>query len=542
MQNKSHYRFIVSLLLIWPLFSGCYSYLATSGCPFYNGPNQKYFENLIGNSHEKLDDHFKYQLASDSELRFVGLNPKEKDKAKADALAAPLLLSFIWFSDVHFRQHDLKLGSKIFSGYLDFLVSTTERNPAQEDFLWAVYFSQIMATNQLHRDRFPDRPLDFMIHTGDSIDAGSIEELYQFIYISDRLKIPWLNLVGNHDATILGNYLARLGYGRDPDVIFYPVGELGDFVWMHREKREISGFGRNLLLVPAESAHEPSVNRGLDKKKKLPRTSHHGFDLQSGKACSDSPLPIPDYDKAGHYAADLCEIPIPVRLIALNSSKKDKMGAKGSITPEQRDWLQTKLLPAGRGINLVFVHHRQKEFDAETQALLAGPDVGALVVFTGHDHKHHIKQHDGQNGRGYYELNTGSVPEFPQIGRLIELRGTPGGPVWLISHALWNSLMTVRVKDMPKKEVIEDFLKECIINEKIAKNECSKKEERRNAKRETLSDAVRCGHYGAYLDYLKNREKIWRFWGRSQLFDKAWEAANVIILVSPNSPVTKLLP
>jgi len=47
----------------------------------------------------------------------------------------------------------------------------------------------------------------------------------QFIYISNQLNIPWLNLVGNHDDTIFGNYNPRLGYGRDPDVNFYPVDE-----------------------------------------------------------------------------------------------------------------------------------------------------------------------------------------------------------------------------------------------------------------------------------------------------------------------------
>ena len=506
MRNKSHYRLIVSLLLIWPLFTGCYSFIGRWPPPFYSGEDQHYFEELIFRSRTQLDDHFTYRLASDDELRVVGADPQDKD----EALKADLLLRFVWFSDVHIRQREVKLFSKNISRNLDDVIPSFEHNPVQEDFHWAVYMSQIEATNRLHRDR----PLDFMIHTGDGIDAGTIEELYQFVYISDQLeRIPWLNMVGNHDVSIFGNYQERIGYTRQAGVNFYPVGNLTNFVWMHRRERMISGFGRHLLPTPAESGHSPSEDTW--KGKKLPPTYHHGFDLASGRTCSDFPPKNLDYDRvAGDYAADLCGTPIPIRLIALNSAKMDEWGAGGRITPAQRGWLQRALLPADGGINLVFVHHRPQEFDAETQALLASHGHGALVVFTGHTHEHHLKQQAGPNGRGYYELNTGSVLEFPQVGRLIELRGAPGGPVWLVSRALWSSPMAVR--EMPPDPDIEAALNECL--------------NQRDTKREILADAVRCGHYGAYDDYRKNKKHIW---GRPQPFAEAWPAANVIIPVRP---------
>jgi hypothetical protein len=101
------------------------------------------------------------------------------------------------------------------------------------------------------------------------------------------------------------------------------------------------------------------------------------------------------------------------------------------------------LLSAGEGINLIFSHHRPQEFDAETKALLTASGHGPVVMFTGHTHEHHLDKHEGSNGQVYYELNTGAVLEFPQIGRLIELRGTPQGAVWLVSRALWSNLMAV---------------------------------------------------------------------------------------------------
>jgi predicted phosphodiesterase len=371
MQNKFYYRFIVALLMICPLFTSC-AYLSAPGIPLHKGQEQGYFEDLIDCNKPNLP----YEKAEDFELRVL-------DVDKDEALAAPLLLRFVWLTDVHMIQREIKLGSKIFSHALDEVAPSTEFNNAQEDFHWAVYFSQIAAINELHRKD----PIDFMIHTGDSANYGSVEEIYQFIYITNKLKIPWLNIVGNHDTTILGNFLSRLGYGRDPNVIFYPVSDLGGFVWMHRSKdlSQISGYGRHLLPVPVNCQHEPSISTWPNKK--LVRTFHHGFDLELGETCSTEPSENISYDskKLGDYATDLCGIPIPVRLIALNSAKKDAFGANISINNEQREKLKKELLHESGGINLVFVHHRLDE-NNETEALLANHGDGTVVAFTGHKH------------------------------------------------------------------------------------------------------------------------------------------------------------
>jgi predicted phosphodiesterase len=525
MQNKAYYRFIVALLMISPLFTGCYSYIAEHGPSICGNPERNCFEDLIKHSQAQPDGHLNFRLAEDSELRVRVENFNSRDRTdelatyKREALTAPLLMRFVWLSDVHIRQRELRWGSKLFSEYLKKSVPSAEFNEAQADFHWAVYFSQIEAINQLNRD-YRYRPVDFMIHTGDSVDTGSIEELYQFIYISNKLKIPWLNIVGNHDVTIFGNYMARLGYGRDPGVTFFPVGNLGDFIWMHRDRGEISGSARNLLPLPANSNHEPSVSTWKDKK--LARTFHHGFDLEVGKTCTDKAPKIPSYDNAGNYATDLCAIPLPVRLIGLNSAKKDKLGAEGSIDPEQHRWLKERLRGKRESIYLLFFHHRLKDMsyalsDAR-ENLLADLGDGALVVFTGHTHQHHLYWHAGQNGKGFYELNTGSVLEFPQIGRLIELRGNPGGRVWLISRALWSNLMTAREREMPAKDEIKRKLKEC--------------KDKREAKQENLADAVACGHYGAYDDYLQKRDGA----KPPQPFDEMWEEANVIIKLTGSGP------
>jgi hypothetical protein len=194
MQNKYCCRFMMTLLLSWPFFTGCYSYLSRPGVPFHHAQESNYFEKLIDDA--SMTD-LTYRLADTSELtvkRFdsQGENGKLEEAAageadRNEALAADLLLRFVWLSDVHITQREIKLGSELFSHAMDEVTSVTEFNKAQEDFHWAVYLSQVAAINALHREN-PKEPVDFMINTGDSVTTGSLEELYQFIYISNKLS------------------------------------------------------------------------------------------------------------------------------------------------------------------------------------------------------------------------------------------------------------------------------------------------------------------------------------------------------------------
>jgi hypothetical protein len=76
----------------------------------------------------------------------------------------------------------------------------------------------------------------------------------------------------------------------------------------------------------------------------------------------------------------------------------------------------------------------------------------------------------------------------------------------------------------PDKEEIERTVEDC--------------KRDRNAKMENLAASVDCGNYGAYANYLKNRNKLWwDFWFPFQSFDeKMWDAVNVIILIKPVVP------
>ena len=288
---------LAAILCLTALLIGCYSFIGRYGSPFYEGPDTHYFERLVDRSFrpESLGPDFTPNLAPDEALQVKGAGPEFLPQC----LSAPLLLRFAWLSDVQLRQREVKLFSDRASLTLDKVIPSFERNPVQEDYDWAVYTSYIAAINQLH---LKDLPLDFMIHTGDAIDAGSIEELYRFIYITNKLQIPWMNLIGNHDISIFGNYQERLGYTRQAGVSFYPVGNQANFLLMHARERMISGFGPHLLPVPGEGGHSPS----MDGNVKIRSTCLHGFDLYLNRDPLDQcPEGQEIQNLPGYYAFDI---------------------------------------------------------------------------------------------------------------------------------------------------------------------------------------------------------------------------------------------
>jgi hypothetical protein len=278
---------------------------------------------------------------------------------------------------------------------------------------------------------------------------------------------------------------------------------------MHRRERFFSGFGHHLLPTPSEGGHAPSE----DGNKKIPPTFWHGFDLKAGPdRDARSKINIDLSRTPGYYAFDTGD-GIPVRVIMLNSAKLDQWGADGEIDERQRDWLKHTVASAEDRLLLVFSHHRPNDFDDETLAILHDPRRGPMLFFSGHTHQHHLTVHRSPKGPSFYELNTGSVLEYPQIARLIEIRGIPGETGYLVSRALWSSHLDL--DPTIERERLEKDLAECGQN--------------REAHRKVLAGAAGCGHRGALKDYLDRKE---RAWGRSQPFEEAWRNANIVVPVT----------
>jgi len=153
-------------------------------------------------------------------------------------------LTFIHLSDVQLRDEQVRLYDKATSKLADYIIPSFEHGPIQEVFDGAVYYAivqTINATANNHPEGNPLRP-SFMIHTGDAIDAGVVNELYEFLYITNELKLPWYNAIGNHDVGTFGNIEQNLIYVNDPFVEFMTMHSKFNFINLHHSAYEFYPF------------------------------------------------------------------------------------------------------------------------------------------------------------------------------------------------------------------------------------------------------------------------------------------------------------
>jgi len=247
-----------------------------------------------------------------------------------------------------------------------------------------------------------DTDIDLVVNTGDSVDIGTIRELISFLTEMNQLNIPWFQTVGNHDRLVLGNIPSRLveAYSGmdflDKNAFIekhFPTGkDTPGTTYGSRAK----GFD-----FSPRSEVNPSVRVGFYTFTALPPV--HGG-LRGGRA------------RPG------------IRFYVLDTSRSEG-SASGQISDEQLEWLARQLKSHSDYLGIVVSHHpiaRIKENQSRLlDLLLASPKVIALLC--GHDHEHRITPYQAPGGLGFWQIQTSSLIDFPQQGRMLEIYMNPEG-------------------------------------------------------------------------------------------------------------------
>lgn len=399
------------------------------------------------------------------------------------ALSTPLL-SFIHMSDIQLRDPSVVLTDRALSRRLDWF---DPLNSAEYDEDLAFYnqylFESVVATINAAAGPSPGgdpaRP-SFAIHTGDSVDASTMSELRRFHAVIDRLRIPFYELLGNHDVLVFGNLTPTDQVAAADDRKCTPVASLlGSETWLAphkicvdvRVKPCATCTAQDVELIASPRGHAETRKRFMDalvhsaadpvaqpaapmtqpgepgeycadtapRVMKTAYSRAHGFDLGT----ADDTLVGP---RLGYYAMvqPLVVKSGPARnavFISLNGQDLADYhgGVGGHIGHVQLAWLQRVLACVQRqhARDLVFVSAHQPLGSLSVDPVDAARNVEATLrgspnvvgYLYGHHHQHAICDDRRVDAKGerttctrFWEIETASLVEFPQEARMIRIK------------------------------------------------------------------------------------------------------------------------
>jgi len=312
---------------------------------------------------------------------------------------------------------------------------------------------------------YRDMPPQFVVHTGDSIDSGSLGELSRIHVLMHRLKIPFFQGLGNHDVLVFGNLTPTNSHDSDKtctnvwDLLSDPPliapGKFCVDQYVNCSTKDKCGetfvagtsmaTSRQNFIQEMTHPEDPldRRRRAGESESRIPLLENensraHGFDLGPDGG---------DGHKTGYYAfgRKIDDQRVAVSVV-LNSEDFDphQGGTAGRIQDEQLGWL-IRLLDSikknrPRDLVLVFAHHPLNEIlvnntliDAELKRDKDHPVTGlrdllaanrnVVGFFYGHHHRHSICG-DLKDGtcQAFWEVETASLLEFPQEGRLVRIK------------------------------------------------------------------------------------------------------------------------
>ena len=245
--------------------------------------------------------------------------------------------------------------------------------------------------------------IDLVLNTGDSLDIGTMPELISFLSEMNNLEIPWFQTIGNHD---------RLGLGNIPPGLLEAFSDLDFIDKQSFIEKHFPGMG------------DPGVDAFGSNAK--------GFDFSPGfEGFAESSRGFYTFTALPPIHGDPGQLLQPgIRFYVLNSSRRAGT-AMGRLDSEQLRWLSEELEGHSGYLAIIVSHHPiQNMMDGRQELvrlLLHHPQVVALLC--GHEHEHRIKAfaHPGNPARGFWQIQTASLIDFPQQPRILEISNNADG-------------------------------------------------------------------------------------------------------------------
>lgn len=399
--------------------------------------------------------------------RYPGV-PAFSPKAYSDMMPGHKL-SFIHLSDVQLHDERVYMFSKELTAFFDKFVQSFTHKPNMVLYDHSYYLTLIGTINvlcdKLEREE-KLRPA-FMMHTGDSIDAGVVSELYEFVYITNRLRIPWYNVIGNHDYPVYGNVDSKeIGVIR-PDMGFQTVNSRHNFINMHGRGFDVDHL---VYFSPDNAPHD---------KTRLKKSIFNGFDFVHGLPEQDmnERENDPCKDCPGYYYFEALRPQnneSGILCIVLDTTTKDFKMAKGTVYRhketdgipnegkkyEQINWLKNVLetyQQHGKWMVFVFGHHPLDDFfddsNKELFEFFHTPEYNVIAYFCGHTHKHSIRYYENNKAPGtfgFWEITADSIFEYPKRGSLVNIFYTGNGKWEIRNRGFWPYFLNQADRDAPE--------------------------------------------------------------------------------------------
>jgi hypothetical protein len=414
----------------------------------------KYLENMEMNTYASTIEGNDGLLVGKKALR--RFDPGDSRKYGQHSIPG-VKLSFIHLSDVQLRDEKVYMFRKKLTNFLDLFSDGFDHEPDLVFYDYSYYLTQIGAMRLL-KNRLPeDQRPSFMIHTGDAIHMGVVSEIYDFIYITNQLTIPWFNALGNHDYQVYGNLSSEDVGVIDPNMSFQTVSSRYNFINMHGKGFAVD---KQVYFSPLNAPHQYTTNET--------KSVYNGFDrngdafMEDGSFDERQEKPCKHCGGYYHFEAVKPKGNNPgILIVVLDTSIKDFRFAKGTVSRDQLNWLRYDVLEEyskkGNWMVLVFGHHALDSFfdkkrSEDLTTLFHNPRYNVVAYFCGHSHEHLIKYHKNSEhpkAFGFWEITTDGIMEYPKKGSLVNVIYTKEGHWNITLQSFWPYFLENLPDDAP---------------------------------------------------------------------------------------------